>query len=75
MNAYDLLKIAPFVNNCPNCKSDKIGNGEGSLKVDDNTFTRTCKCGFEITIDSNNSTSKAVVKKTVEDALSKFKTI
>ncbi|MGJ9460099.1 DUF3797 domain-containing protein [Oceanobacillus sp. CF4.6] len=33
---------------CPACGNDKVGNGEGSVSVDEDTFARTCKCGFKI---------------------------
>jgi transcription elongation factor Elf1 len=50
MNAFTFLKISEKYNNCPECGSDKIGNGEGTLTVEDDTYTRTCKCGFEVAI-------------------------
>jgi hypothetical protein len=47
LRALELLKKYA---DCPDCGSDKVGNGAGTLEIEDNTFTRTCKCGFEITI-------------------------
>lgn len=35
---------------CPDCKSGYIGNGQGTLMIDDNKFVRTCKCGYGVTI-------------------------
>ena len=50
MNVIDYLKIAKKYINCPNCGNDKIGNGEGTLNVDEDTYRRTCKCGFEVEV-------------------------
>lgn len=55
MNAYKLLAIMPKYEKCPNCGSTTIGNGQGGVIVEDETFTRTCKCGFKITVDENGN--------------------
>ncbi|APF21458.1 DUF3797 domain-containing protein [Clostridium butyricum] len=34
---------------CPEC-----GNGEGKLLIDEDVFTRECKCGWSIKIDDSN---------------------
>jgi hypothetical protein len=47
MNAMLFLQIMKKYGKCPDCGSEKLGNGEGTLEVDDDTFKRTCKCGFE----------------------------
>jgi hypothetical protein len=33
---------------CPECGNDKIGGGAGTLVIEDNTFERTCKCGWSV---------------------------
>ncbi|MEG2289932.1 MAG: DUF3797 domain-containing protein [Clostridium sp.] len=53
MNAFKLLEIMPKYENCLECGSDIIGDGEGGIIVEDDTFTRTCKCGFKITVDED----------------------
>lgn len=55
MNAYKLLEIMPKYEKCPNCGSTTIGNGQGGIIVEDETFTRTCKCGFKITVYENGN--------------------
>lgn len=55
MNAYKLLEIMPKYEKCPNCGSTTIGNGQGGIIVEDETFTRTCKCGWKITVDENGN--------------------
>ncbi|MBU7316007.1 DUF3797 domain-containing protein [Paenibacillus oleatilyticus] len=34
-----------------------MGNGKGTLEVDDNIIKRTCKCGFNFVYDVNKGTS------------------
>jgi iron(III) transport system ATP-binding protein len=36
---------------CPECGCDRIGNGKGKLIVDDETFMRSCACGWSVTVD------------------------
>lgn len=78
MNINDYLRIAPFINDCPNCNNGNVGTDDatgefhGALNVDDNLFTRKCRCGFEVTIDANNGTSRNKIKKQIEKALTEF---
>lgn len=43
---------------CPECGNQYLGNGEGSIEIDDNKFRRTCKCGFEVVITDNAENKK-----------------
>lgn len=78
MNIQHYLRISTFVNDCPNCGYDRVGTEDatdefhGALIVDDNLFTRKCRCGFEITIDANNGTTKTKIKKQIDAALMEF---
>lgn len=54
MNIRELIPIMKKYEKCPKCGSTKIGNSEGGIIVEDDTYTRTCKCGFKITVDKNN---------------------
>lgn len=69
MNVMDYLRVAPFINDCPSCKNNVVGNGEGTLNVDDNIVKRTCKCGFIFEYDVNNGTSKTKIKKAIDESL------
>lgn len=51
MNILDSLELMKKYSLCPECGSDKLGNGAGTLNIADNVFARTCKCGYSITID------------------------
>ncbi|MFJ6264394.1 DUF3797 domain-containing protein [Lysinibacillus xylanilyticus] len=79
MDVRDYLRIAPFVNDCPNCGYENVGTNEstgefhGVLNVDDNLFTRKCRCGFEVTIDSNKGTTKKKIQTQIDAALEQFK--
>jgi hypothetical protein len=41
--------------NCKECGNDKIGDGEGTLTIEDNIFKRSCKCGWSIEVDENDN--------------------
>ncbi|MEV2407379.1 DUF3797 domain-containing protein [Paenibacillus larvae] len=36
---------------CKECGSDQIGNGEGTLIIEDHIFKRSCKCGWSIEVN------------------------
>ncbi|MDN9637770.1 DUF3797 domain-containing protein [Clostridioides difficile] len=47
----NVLKLLSMYCFCPERGSDELGEGEGSLIVDEYTFHRKCKCGFDIIVD------------------------
>lgn len=75
MDTMDYLRIAPFINNCPSCQSDAIGDGEGHLEVKGQVIERSCKCGFQFVYDVRNGTTKTKIKKAVSVALSEMETV
>jgi Zn ribbon nucleic-acid-binding protein len=44
--ANDALKLMKKHAKCPDCGSEFISNGEGSLVIENDIFIRTCKCGY-----------------------------
>lgn len=50
MNWKESSKLMKKYSTCPDCGSDKVGNGSGSYSIDGETFERKCKCGFKIKI-------------------------
>lgn len=72
----DYLRIAPFINDCPACGEsdleDENGGQIGTYELKEDLITRTCHCGFAITIDSKNGTSKKILKETVAKAVDEF---
>ncbi|UWD43285.1 DUF3797 domain-containing protein (plasmid) [Clostridioides difficile] len=51
MKMINVFKLLSMYCICPECGSDKLGEGEGSLIVDEYTFHRKYKCGFDIIVD------------------------
>jgi transcription elongation factor Elf1 len=50
VNAWKTIKLMEKYTVCPECGNEAIGNGEGTLEVTDDTFKRTCKCGWSIEV-------------------------
>lgn len=42
---------------CPQCGSEYVGNGEGVLEIEGNTFKRSCKCGWGVEIKRDEQRS------------------
>lgn len=55
MNALKTMKLMEKYTHCACCGSDKIGAGAGSLIVEDDTFTRSCACGWTIAVDEDDT--------------------
>jgi hypothetical protein len=55
MKLTSTLKLMEKYAYCPQCGNGYISNGEGALIVEDLTFFRSCKCGFEITVDEEGN--------------------
>ena len=51
MNIIPATKLTEEYAVCPKCGSDKIGNGAGTLTIDEDIFTRSCRCGWEVKVD------------------------
>lgn len=53
MNVVDSLVLIEKYSACLECGSEKLGGNpsEGALLVEDETFTRSCKCGWSIFVD------------------------
>jgi len=44
------LELVEKYSICPECGNGYIGNGEGTLVIEDHVFRRTCKCGWQVEI-------------------------
>lgn len=53
MNIRESSELMKKYNNCQECGSDRIGGNpsQGALIIEDEVFTRSCKCGWKIVID------------------------
>lgn len=61
MNIFKSMALMEKYGECPNCGNDLIGDGQGGLIVEEDTFRRFCKCGFDITVDENGNEIKGRV--------------
>ena len=50
MEIENATKLMKKYISCPDCGNRYIGNGEGKLIINDDSFVRTCKCGFQVKI-------------------------
>lgn len=50
MKLEKAVELMEIYQNCPSCGNGMIGNGEGSLQIEDDMFKRTCKCGYVVTV-------------------------
>jgi transcription elongation factor Elf1 len=50
MKAITAVELLDKYNTCPDCGNDKVGAGEGDVKIHDNVFTRSCKCGWMVKV-------------------------
>lgn len=50
MRMLRTLELVKQYEDCPSCGNNFLGNGEGTLTVTDDTFTRTCKCGWMVEV-------------------------
>nr|WP_285223046.1 DUF3797 domain-containing protein [Exiguobacterium sp. s163] len=54
------MELIQKYNACPVCGSENVGNGAGRLVVKEDSFYRSCKCGWEVETDADgNETSNA----------------
>jgi hypothetical protein len=54
MNALIAMNLIQKYAKCPYCGKRCVGNGEGTIVIDDDKFERTCKCGWSIKIPVSN---------------------
>lgn len=55
MKLMTASKLARQYAECPECGSTLVGNGHGKLIIEDDTFYRSCKCGWEVTVKDGDS--------------------
>lgn len=55
MKLGDSMRLMEQYLNCPQCGSDRLGNGKGALIIEDEFFYRSCECGFELKMDKDGN--------------------
>lgn len=58
MNVVKSIKLMKKFNNCKSCGSEKVGNGSGTISIENETFYRSCKCGWSIKTDEDGNEVK-----------------
>lgn len=53
MDMRDAMELTKKYSTCPECGNDKVGGepSQGALIIEDDIFTRSCKCGWSVTVD------------------------
>lgn len=54
MNLAKSLELMKKYTCCPECGNSYIANGEGKLIIEYDIFYRSCKCGWEITLNADS---------------------
>lgn len=54
MNWLKSMELMGKYADCPTCGNKYIGNSQGGIIVEDDTFRRWCKCGFDITVNEDD---------------------
>lgn len=55
MNAVRTFELIAEYATCPECGSEKVGNGAGRIVVTDDTFLRECQCGWKVEITEDEA--------------------
>ena len=50
MKLNQVIKLIEIYGECPMCKNNLIDCKKDDFTVDEHSFTRKCKCGYEVTI-------------------------
>ena len=50
MNGITAVELLEKYSTCPDCGNQKVGDKEGSVEIHENTFKRTCKCGWMVKV-------------------------
>ena len=50
MKLDQVIKLMEIYGECPICKNNLISCKKDDFTVDEHSFTRKCKCGYEVTI-------------------------
>lgn len=58
MKAFKTVKLMRKYGACPKCGNELLGEGQGKLLVEDDTFYRSCNCGWSIKLDSEENEIK-----------------
>lgn len=74
MNARTMLLFSKELSDCPSCGNEFVGTSregvwQGKLIVEDEEFTRGCKCGYEITVSESEIRTRKQLKEVIRTSL------
>lgn len=70
VNIHNSMELMKKYSRCPKCGSEEIGNGNGGVIVENNTFRRFCKCGYDVSLNGEGQkvdTIKMNIEFSIED--------
>lgn len=63
MDIRESTELMAKYGDCPECGNIYVGNGQGTLNIEDDIFTRSCKCGWKVTVDRRIKHRATMTKK------------
>lgn len=48
MNLIEATELMKKYAECPDCGNKYVGNGQGGMQIEGETFRRWCKCGWSV---------------------------
>lgn len=55
MKIENTIKLMKKYGACPECGNKFIGNGSGTLAIEDTYFFKSCKCGWKVKVDESDN--------------------
>lgn len=50
MDIVKTLELIEKYGSCQKCGNDTLGDGEGTISIEEDIFRRACKCGWSVKI-------------------------
>ncbi|HJF32800.1 MAG TPA: DUF3797 domain-containing protein [Sporosarcina psychrophila] len=65
MLMHESMELIKKYGGCPECGNDKVGGepSQGALIIEDEVFTRSCKCGWKLVVDRRIKHQAMMTKK------------
>lgn len=53
MNIENVIELLDKYGTCPQCGNNILNGNENSLIIEEDSFIRTCECGFKMALNAN----------------------
>lgn len=60
MNMFKASELMDKYGACPDCGNDLLGENQGGIVVEEDTFRRFCKCGFDLVVNSDSKAEECL---------------